>query len=441
MHVRVSIGFCVCVSMYVFMCVCVRFVFLCMCIRVFVFVFVCIWAFVWVCVFVCMCICVSVCVSVSVSVCFYVCVSLSVFAFVLVGWCTFMWLFVCICVLCLLFVFWVLFLFLFFNFLFCIGVELINNVVLVSDVQQSDSVIHIHVSLLFVFLCVFVCLYMCVFLVVLPHGVSESVCVCVCLRHFEAGGRRRRLALEEAAHGAGRASPQAEATDGGRPCIAPVLAGRGSSALTPGPGPLGVGVDSPGSFLPPPPPPRSSPSLWPRPLRARASIPLGDAGRLRLLLAPPAVPLPPRGASHLRAGRHPPPQGEALAPQSVRMGSPGLPRARPSPSSTCHSLHAARPCPSSRPSSSDGLWNNSARRLTLQAQRSSNTGGEEGAGMRHTGRVPWALGDRAPNTSPSLAAKIANSAWAVTSQCRQQMGPLTPDTAGSTGSEEGTEWS
>ena len=35
-----------------------------------------------------------------------------------------------------------------FNFLFYIGVELINNVVLVSGVQQSDSVIHIHVSVL-----------------------------------------------------------------------------------------------------------------------------------------------------------------------------------------------------------------------------------------------------------------------------------------------------
>ena len=39
--------------------------------------------------------------------------------------------------------------FFFFNFLFYIRVKLINNVVLVSGVQQSDSVIHIHVSLLF----------------------------------------------------------------------------------------------------------------------------------------------------------------------------------------------------------------------------------------------------------------------------------------------------
>ena len=34
-------------------------------------------------------------------------------------------------------------------FLFYIGVELINNVVLVSGVQHSDSVHHIHVSILF----------------------------------------------------------------------------------------------------------------------------------------------------------------------------------------------------------------------------------------------------------------------------------------------------
>lgn len=59
--------------------------------------------------------------------------------------------------------------------------------------------------------------------------------------------------------------------------------------------------------------------------------------------------------------------------------------------------------------------------------------------MQHVERVPWALGDRAPSTGPRLVAKIANSAWAVTSRCRQQVGPLTPDTAGSTGSEEGAE--
>ena len=39
--------------------------------------------------------------------------------------------------------------FFFFNFLFYIGVQLIYNVVLVSDVQQSDPFIRIHVSLLF----------------------------------------------------------------------------------------------------------------------------------------------------------------------------------------------------------------------------------------------------------------------------------------------------
>ena len=36
-----------------------------------------------------------------------------------------------------------------FNFLFYIGVQLINNVEFVSGVQQSDSVIHTHVSILF----------------------------------------------------------------------------------------------------------------------------------------------------------------------------------------------------------------------------------------------------------------------------------------------------
>ena len=36
-----------------------------------------------------------------------------------------------------------------FNFLFCIGVQLMNIVVCVSDVQQSDSVIHICVFILF----------------------------------------------------------------------------------------------------------------------------------------------------------------------------------------------------------------------------------------------------------------------------------------------------
>ena len=37
----------------------------------------------------------------------------------------------------------------FFNFLFYIGAQLINDVVLVSGVQQRDSVIHVHVSILF----------------------------------------------------------------------------------------------------------------------------------------------------------------------------------------------------------------------------------------------------------------------------------------------------
>ena len=39
--------------------------------------------------------------------------------------------------------------FVFFFLVFCIGVQSINNVVLVSDVQQSDSVIHIQVSIFF----------------------------------------------------------------------------------------------------------------------------------------------------------------------------------------------------------------------------------------------------------------------------------------------------
>ena len=36
----------------------------------------------------------------------------------------------------------------FLNFLFCIGVQLINNAVIVSGEQQRDSAIHIHVSIL-----------------------------------------------------------------------------------------------------------------------------------------------------------------------------------------------------------------------------------------------------------------------------------------------------
>ena len=37
----------------------------------------------------------------------------------------------------------------FLNFLFFIGVELINNIVLTSSIQQNDSVICIDVSILF----------------------------------------------------------------------------------------------------------------------------------------------------------------------------------------------------------------------------------------------------------------------------------------------------
>jgi len=35
------------------------------------------------------------------------------------------------------------------NFLFYIGVKLINDVVIVSGIQQSDSVKHIHVAIIF----------------------------------------------------------------------------------------------------------------------------------------------------------------------------------------------------------------------------------------------------------------------------------------------------
>ena len=41
-----------------------------------------------------------------------------------------------------------LLIFLFFNFLFYIGVQLVNNVVLVSGVEQSDSVIQVRISTL-----------------------------------------------------------------------------------------------------------------------------------------------------------------------------------------------------------------------------------------------------------------------------------------------------
>ena len=43
---------------------------------------------------------------------------------------------------------WDSFYFIFFNFLFCIGVWPISNVVIVSDELQRDSAIHIHVSIL-----------------------------------------------------------------------------------------------------------------------------------------------------------------------------------------------------------------------------------------------------------------------------------------------------
>lgn len=39
----------------------------------------------------------------------------------------------------------------FFKFLFYIEVQLLNNVLLVSNVQPSDSVIHIYVSIFFKF--------------------------------------------------------------------------------------------------------------------------------------------------------------------------------------------------------------------------------------------------------------------------------------------------
>ena len=45
-----------------------------------------------------------------------------------------------------------------FNFLFCFGVQMISNV-LVSDVQQSNSVIHIHASIHFQILFPFMLLY------------------------------------------------------------------------------------------------------------------------------------------------------------------------------------------------------------------------------------------------------------------------------------------
>ena len=55
---------------------------------------------------------------------------------------------------------------LFFNFLFSIGVELIENIVTVSGVQQSDSVMHIRVSILFSFR-------------LLPNSEQSSLCYTV----------------------------------------------------------------------------------------------------------------------------------------------------------------------------------------------------------------------------------------------------------------------
>ena len=50
-------------------------------------------------------------------------------------------------------------LFIFFNFLFYIEVYFINNIVIDVGVQQSDSVIHIHVSILFQIIFPFSLLY------------------------------------------------------------------------------------------------------------------------------------------------------------------------------------------------------------------------------------------------------------------------------------------
>ena len=67
---------------------------------------------------------------------------------------------------------------LFKNFLFCIGVYPINNVVIVSDEQKRDSAIHIHVSIL----------PQPPFLARLPHNIEQSSMsytlgniVCFCL--------------------------------------------------------------------------------------------------------------------------------------------------------------------------------------------------------------------------------------------------------------------
>ena len=58
--------------------------------------------------------------------------------------------------------------YLFFNFHFYIGAQFLNNVVLISGVQQSDSVIHIHLSILFQIL----------FLFRLLHRIEQSSLLC-----------------------------------------------------------------------------------------------------------------------------------------------------------------------------------------------------------------------------------------------------------------------
>ena len=63
----------------------------------------------------------------------------------------------------------------FLNFLFYIGVELINNVVPVSGGQQNDSVIHIHVPILFQILSP----------IRLLHNIEQSYIIIGCLRFLE----------------------------------------------------------------------------------------------------------------------------------------------------------------------------------------------------------------------------------------------------------------
>ena len=56
--------------------------------------------------------------------------------------------------------------------------------------------------------------------------------------------------------------------------------------------------------------------------------------------------------------------------------------------------------------------NSSDRRITPQAQRSSDTGDQEGAGTQHKEHVSWAVCDRPPQWQPELVAKLTVSAWA-----------------------------